>query len=81
MTNFARILLIEDLEMAQKLAANILIDLGHKVSVAHNAESALNLLISERFDLILLDLDLPDMSGFSISETIRGLEKMVLSKR
>ena len=75
MNKSINILLVEDLAAAQKVARHILINLGHQVLIAKNSQEALTFLITCSIDLILLDLDLPDISGFSIAETIRNLEK------
>ncbi len=76
MNKSINILLVEDLVAAQKVAVHVLIHLGHRVLVAKNSKEALDTLITRSIDLILLDLDLPDISGFSIAETIRSVEKV-----
>lgn len=75
MTNSSNILIVEDLNVAQKVAINILTKLGCRTEVAKNGAHALELILRKRYDLVLLDIDLPDLNGFSISETIRSLER------
>jgi two-component system KDP operon response regulator KdpE len=65
------VLIVDDEPQIQRL---LKIGLGaekFKTSEARTAESALTLLATESFDVIILDLGLPDQSGFTILETIR----------
>jgi CheY-like chemotaxis protein len=45
---------------------------GHTVSLAEDGQQALELLASEPFDVVLLDLIMPEMDGFQVLETIRS---------
>jgi CheY-like chemotaxis protein len=67
-------LIVEDLVQAQKVAENILQALGYVTTVVDCGAAALDLMIRRHFDLLLLDIELPDINGFEISDTIRGLE-------
>lgn len=67
-----RILIIED---HHDIAANIgdfLEIQGHFVDFADNGVMGLNLAVNEAFDLIILDINLPRMDGFSVCETLRN---------
>jgi DNA-binding response OmpR family regulator len=67
-----RILIIED---HHDLAANIgdfLEIQGHLVDFAVNGEQGLSLAISKKFDLIILDINLPKMDGFNVCEKLRN---------
>lgn len=67
----ARILLVEDEPISQRVAQLMLENLGHQVNVADTGGKALNLLINEAYDLILMDLGLPDMTGDQVTIKIR----------
>ncbi|KMT63789.1 aerobic respiration two-component sensor histidine kinase ArcB [Catenovulum maritimum] len=60
------ILLVEDVELNVIVANSILTKLGHSVTVAKTGKEALAKFRPERFDLVLLDIQLPDMTGFDI---------------
>jgi DNA-binding response OmpR family regulator len=67
-----RILIIED---HHDIAANIgdfLEIQGHLVDFAVNGEQGLNLATTENFDLIILDINLPRMDGFSVCQKLRN---------
>jgi PAS domain S-box-containing protein len=66
-----RILLVDDLAENQRLASVILQKLGHQVRTADNGLKALAVLRTEPFDLILMDLQMPEMDGFETTIRIR----------
>jgi len=68
----ARILIVEDeREMAAGLKDNFEFD-GHEVSIAEDGEIGLDLALSEKPDLIILDVMLPKKSGFDVCREIRA---------
>jgi CheY-like chemotaxis protein/HPt (histidine-containing phosphotransfer) domain-containing protein len=69
-----RILLAEDNVVNQRLAVRLVERLGHAVVVAGTARAALEALERERFDLVLMDLQMPDMDGLAALTAIRDLE-------
>mgnify|MGYP001181036242 CR=1 FL=1 len=69
-----RILLAEDNTVNQRLAVRILEKRGHAVVVAYNGKEALAALEREPFDLVLMDVEMPEMGGFEATEHIRRRE-------
>ena len=65
-------LLAEDNRVNQKVATRMLEKAGHDVTVAENGRVALETLASCSFDLLLLDIQMPEMDGF---ETIREIRR------
>jgi PAS domain S-box-containing protein len=70
-----RILLAEDHPINQELAVRLLTRDGHSVTVAGNGREALRLLGEEAFDLVLMDVEMPEMSGLETTRLIRERER------
>lgn len=68
----ARILLVEDNADNQRVTAALLKRVGHEVVIASTGQAGIEAALRETFDLILLDIDLPDMSGLSVCEHLRA---------
>ncbi len=66
-----RILIVEDEESLLKLETILLTVKGYEVVGALHGKQALERLAEERFDLVLLDIMLPDMDGFEICSRIK----------
>ena len=69
-----RVLLAEDNPVNQKLAMRILEKLGHKVQLVNNGRDALERSQAEEFDLILMDVQMPEMDGLEAATAIRTAE-------
>ena len=69
-----RVLLAEDNPVNQTLAMRILERLGHKVEVVNNGKEALRQVQAEEFDLILMDVQMPEMDGLEATTAIRQAE-------
>jgi CheY-like chemotaxis protein len=69
-----RILLVEDNIVNQKVAVHLLEQWGHAVTVAANGREALSALETGTFDLILMDVQMPEMDGFEATAAIRARE-------
>jgi two-component system aerobic respiration control sensor histidine kinase ArcB len=64
------ILLVEDIELNVMVAKALLEKLGQKVSVAMTGQAAIDMARANSYDLILLDIQLPDMTGFDVARTL-----------
>lgn len=64
------ILLVEDIQLNVMVAKALLEKLGQTVSVAMTGEEALTQVRNNKYDLILLDIQLPDMNGFEVASTL-----------
>jgi len=69
------ILLTEDNAVNQRVALRILQKAGHSVAIAENGKVALRMLAEQPFELILMDLQMPEMGGFEATALIREKEK------
>ena len=70
-----KILLAEDNPINQKVALYLLQRQGHQVKIANNGEEVLKSIKNDKFDLILMDIQMPKMDGLKATATIRLQEK------
>jgi two-component system response regulator HydG len=70
-TQQASILVVDDDVDTCRNLSDILMDLGHRVDVAHNGPSALELVRKKHYDVALLDLKMPGMDGLELYREIR----------
>jgi CheY-like chemotaxis protein len=70
-----RILLAEDNVVNQKVAARVLERRGHSVTVASNGAEAVNLYGRDKFDVILMDIQMPEINGYEATTAIRDRER------
>jgi len=71
MSEIGRILVVDDELQIRRVLRATLTAQGYEVWDARRGDEALNLVRAERFDLILLDINLPDISGIEVCRSIR----------
>jgi signal transduction histidine kinase/CheY-like chemotaxis protein/HPt (histidine-containing phosphotransfer) domain-containing protein len=69
-----RILLVEDLEHNRDLARAVLKAAGHEVDTVANGEEAVRAVQERRYDVVLMDVQMPVMDGITATKAIRGLD-------
>jgi CheY-like chemotaxis protein len=70
-----KILLAEDNRVNQVLVTRLLERCGHMVFVAESGKAALDAALQQAFDLVLMDVQMPDMDGLTATAAIREHEK------
>ena len=71
----SKILIVDDIPKNIQMAMNILKDEGYKMFYAKSGEMALTLVEEHDFDLILLDIMMPDMNGFDVCSKLKDNDK------
>lgn len=66
-----RILLVEDTPMNQELTQIMLEKAGYKMDLAENGQIAVDMLKDKKYDLVLMDIEMPVMDGFTATKYIR----------
>lgn len=75
-TKKLKVLLVEDSPVNALLAKTILTKAGHESKLVMTGQAALDALsASRKFDVVLMDIELPDMDGHSVARRIRTLER------
>jgi CheY-like chemotaxis protein len=67
-----KVLVVEDMALNQLLIKTILDDFGFERDVASNGKIAIEKLQSKSYDIILMDLQMPEMNGFEATDYIRN---------
>jgi signal transduction histidine kinase/CheY-like chemotaxis protein/HPt (histidine-containing phosphotransfer) domain-containing protein len=73
-TTPAKVLLAEDNVVNQRVAVGLLERRGHRVSVANNGREAVDAVMREGFDIVLMDVQMPEMGGIEATAEIRKRE-------
>ncbi|MBN1115153.1 MAG: PAS domain S-box protein [Oligoflexia bacterium] len=73
-----KILLAEDYPVNQKVFYQNLTDAGYKVTIVQNGNLALEEAMTNKYDLILMDVQMPDMDGYSATSGIRQFNSDVI---
>jgi signal transduction histidine kinase/CheY-like chemotaxis protein/integral membrane sensor domain MASE1 len=71
-----RILLVEDNPVNQTVGLRMLGKMGHDAGLAKNGKEALARIAEEKFDLVLMDVQMPEMDGLTATQHIRANEKI-----
>lgn len=71
----AELLLVEDSPISQTVLQDMLHSLGHRVAVASTGRQAIEACREKQFDLVLMDIQMPDVDGFEATKEIRRQEQ------
>jgi CheY-like chemotaxis protein len=71
-----RVLLAEDNPVNQRVAFRLLEKRGHHVTIANNGRDAVQALDRQPFDVVLMDVQMPEMGGFEATAKIRDAERI-----
>lgn len=72
-----KVLLVEDNSINQQVAGEILRNAGMSVTIADNGRRALDIIGSDSFDAVLMDLQMPEMDGFETTRVLRSIPEYV----
>lgn len=67
-----RVLVVEDNPVNLELITEVLMQEGYQVLTAQSAEAGLRLAVAERPDLILMDMQLPGMTGYEVTHRLKA---------
>ncbi len=70
-----QILIVEDNEINLEVACALVTKLGHSVTPAKDGTSALKSMLDNHYDLALLDINLPDIDGVTLSQQLKAMAK------
>jgi CheY-like chemotaxis protein len=71
----ARVLVVEDELINQMVSRQVLQKMSIEVTVVENGQQAIDAVVSDRFDLVLMDCQMPVMDGYAATRSIRANEQ------
>ena len=75
-----RVLVVDDHVDATRALRRLLLVMGHEVTIAHDGKSGIEMASRDRPDVILLDIGLPQMDGYSVARHLRSLPHFVTTR-
>lgn len=69
------ILVVDDSITTRTMERSILVAHGYQVTIAISGEDALDKVVSDRFDLVLCDIEMPGINGFEVTKRLRSMEE------
>ena len=78
-TQTIKVLVVEDNLLAKKVAEQLLVAEGCSVDVVDTGQKAIEKFKQNHYELVLMDIGLPDMSGNEVTQQMRDYEKMTKS--
>ena len=76
--NNLKVLVVEDIALNQLLMKTLLDDFGFERDMASNGKIAVEMLAKNTYDIVLMDLQMPEMNGFEATEHIRTVMKLTV---
>ena len=70
-----RILVVDDSISTREIEKSILESYGYQVNLAGDGEEAINIMKTAQFDLVITDVEMPNMDGFHLTKTLRDTEE------
>ncbi len=70
------ILIIDDNEDMLKIFEQLLLDEGHRVSTANNGATGMILFMRQSFDLVITDLNMPEINGLGVIKRVNNIDKV-----
>jgi DNA-binding response OmpR family regulator len=70
-TAIPSILCVDDIEMVRNLLESVLVPSGYKVVLSESGKEALKIINQQKIDLVLLDVSMPELSGFEVCRKIK----------
>ncbi len=68
-----KVLVVDDSQMVRDLHSFMLQSAGYEVVGAQNGSEAVEMLLSDSFDLVVTDINMPQMDGYELTRTIRKM--------
>jgi two-component system, chemotaxis family, sensor kinase CheA len=68
------VLVVDDSITTRTMERSILVARGYRVTIAISGEDAMEKVASDRFDLVICDIEMPGMNGFEVTKRLRSLE-------